>query len=90
MMVDRFSEGLDELTKKQQSSKSEVLKCLHRIKRFSVFEATANDVIAATMDSLVDGKFIDVDNSCGYPWSNVTLTERGLQWAGLSESKGDR
>ena len=74
--IDRFSAGLDELTRKQQASTRDVLRCLDEIKQFSIFEATANQVIAGTMDRLVKCGFITVTPR-GYPWSDVVLTEDG-------------
>ena len=47
-----------------------------------MFEATANDVIARTMDDVIRRKLVEVDNSPGYPWSNVKLTEAGLALIG--------
>lgn len=82
--IDRFSVGLDELTRKQQASAVEVLKVLHAAGRFSVFEATDNDVIAKTMERLVHQKLIEVDTSPGFPWSNVKLTAAGRERIGLS------
>lgn len=83
--VDRFSAGLDDLTRKQQASRVEVLRKLKEIKRYSIFEATENKVIAKTMDQLVRAKLIKTDNSCGYPWINVTLTEDGERMIGGAE-----
>lgn len=82
IFMDRFSEGLDDLTQKQQRSEIEVLKCLSKMDRFSIFEATANQGIAGTMDSLMSKKLITVDNSCGFPWSTVSLTPNGLAMIG--------
>lgn len=79
VFIDRFSEGLDDLTQKQQRCMTTVLKQLSEMKRFSVFEATANDHIARMMDKLVKEKYIEVDNSMGYPWSGVKLTQKGLE-----------
>lgn len=59
-----------------------VLKQLSQMKRFSIFEATANDHIARMMDKLVKEKYIEVDNSMGYPWSGVKLTQKGLEHIG--------
>lgn len=77
LFIDSFTNGLDELTRRQQRDRQTVLRHLDIAKRFSVFEATANKVIAETMDSLVRDSLIAVDNSPGYPWSNVTLTKAG-------------
>jgi hypothetical protein len=73
-----FSGGLDELTKRQQGNARTVLAHLDRVGRFSVFEATANQVIAKMMDWLADKKLIAVDNeSMGFPWLKVALTDAG-------------
>lgn len=81
--IDRFSAGLDELTRKQQASDVEVLKKLSGMTRFSIFEATENDTIARKMDSLRERKLIEVDNEGhGFPWSGVSLTEAGLALLG--------
>jgi hypothetical protein len=73
-----FGEGLDRMKKKDQGSPRKVLRVLHGCKRFSVFEATENQKIAHTMQRLKDEGYIEVDNSPGYPWSNVALTPKGF------------
>lgn len=87
IFIDRFSEGLDDLTRKQQRSKVEVLKQLSKMNRFSVFEATANQTIAGTMDALCHEELIEIDNSCGFPWSKVSLTDKGK--AMIEPTKGE-
>lgn len=77
--ISRHSAGLDDLTRVQQRDPVAVLKRLHEIKRFSVFEATENQWIASTMTMLVNRKLIEVDNSPGFPWSKVELTAEGLK-----------
>ena len=78
VFIDRFSAGLDELTRKEQASVVEVLRVLKRTGRFSVFEATDNDTIARTMDFIVKQKLVEINpNEDAYPWSRVTLTARG-------------
>lgn len=86
-----FSGGLDDLTRKQQADPVAVLQVLKQSGRFSVFEASCNEVIARTMDRLIHkglaivkdgvrieyGKLIETDKSCGYPWTNVKLTPAG-------------
>ena len=86
-----FSSGLDDLPRKKQNDAVEVLKVLKASGRFSVFEATANDVIARMMYRLIHkgysvirdgvrtdyGLLIETDNTCGFPWTNVKLTEAG-------------
>lgn len=44
--------------------------------RVSIFESTANDVIATTMDKINERGFIDVE-VLGYPWQGITLTDLG-------------
>lgn len=86
-----FSSGLDELPRRKQKDVVEVLKVLKACGRFSVFEATDNDVIARMMDRLIHkgcaivrdgvrtdyGRLIETDNTCGFPWTKVKLTEAG-------------
>ena len=76
-----FAEGLDFMRRADQRNPKKVLRVLHQCKRFSVFEATARPQIAKVMDWLVAEKMIEVDNSPGYPWSNVKLTAKGLRYA---------
>jgi len=71
-----FSVGLDELPRKKRTREN-VLRLLLDRGRFSVFEATSNAWIAETMDSLIREKLIEVDNSPGFPWSNVRITAAG-------------
>lgn len=88
-----FSAGLDDLKTHERTDPVAVLRVLHLAGRFSVFEATANDAIARTMTRLCHkgcsivrdgvrtdyGRLIETDNSCGYPWTKVKLTEAGLR-----------
>lgn len=83
--IDTFSVGLDELPRRKQRSIVEVLKVLHAAGEFSIFEATANQDIARTMDEIVACKLITTDNSCGYPWTKCTLTEAGLELIGVKQ-----
>jgi hypothetical protein len=73
------------MKRKDQRDPAKVLRVLQRLKRFSVFEATENQIIAETMTWLVEDKLIDVDNSPGYPWSNVKLTAKGLAYLERSQ-----
>lgn len=89
--IDRFSAGLDELTRVQQADHVAVLSVLARTGRFSVFEASENAIIARTMDRLLHKGCTMVDRdgtkheygmlvkSLGgaYPWTNVELTDGG-------------
>lgn len=77
VFLDSFSVGLDVLTRRQQADVATVLSVLAREKRYSVFEATANQVIATTMDRIVRDGLITTDTSCGFPWTRCELTEKG-------------
>ena len=70
--IDRFSAGLDELTRKEQRNSEAVLAVLRQAKRFSAFEASDNAAIARTMTMLIETGRVTTDNSCGYPWVIVT------------------
>lgn len=70
-----FSVGIDELPQRKQRDAAEVLKILAQTKRFSVFEATANNVIAKTMTRM-QGHYFKVVGG-GYPWCEIELTEAG-------------
>ena len=93
--VDWFSTELDELNRKQKADHIEVLRVLARTGRYSIFEATKNQVIAKTMDHLllrscitiVDGAKTEhgllLTRTGGeYPWTEVALTEAGKQMIG--------
>lgn len=89
-----FSAGLDGMKRKDQSDAAKVLQVLEKTGRFSVFEATANPTIARTMTRLCTkgavvirdghrteyGKLIETDNTCGYPWTKVKLTDAGRRY----------
>lgn len=88
---DRFSAGLDDLTRKQQADHVEVLRVLARTGRFSCFEASENATIGRTITRLLhkgctmvgaDGVKTEygllLKRAGGdYPWTNVELTESG-------------
>jgi hypothetical protein len=76
IFIDRFSAGLDDLKRAEQRDPRTVLETLARIKRFSVFEASANQSIARTMDKLIAQGYVAC-RDLGYPWTGVTLTDRG-------------
>lgn len=71
MHIDRFTAGLDDLTRKQQGNQENVLAVLRKTKKFSAFEASANRVIAKTMTSLHQSRRITTED-IGYPWTKVT------------------
>ena len=82
--LDRFSAGLDNLTRKQQADAVHVLRVLARTKRYSVFEATDNDVIARTMTRMHHKAYMHYgvllkDVGGDYPWTHIELTDGGRQ-----------
>lgn len=77
VFIDCFTVGIDEIPVKLRRHYPTVLKILDEYKRFSVFEATANQAIARTMTELCAGGYLTTDNSCGFPWTNCELTELG-------------
>ena len=78
MFIDRFSAGLDDLTRKQQADHIAVLRVLARTGRFSCFEASDNDVIAKTMTFLCHSSLMTTKDA-GFPWTSVKLTEAGIE-----------
>lgn len=81
VFIDSFTEGLEELPRKKQRDIVEVLRTMEANprKRFSVFEATANQTIAVTMTRICQEGYVETDNSCGYPWTKYKLTAKGLE-----------
>ena len=77
-MIDRFTAGLDDLSRKEQRDHVAVLRVLHRTGRFSVFEASANQGIAGTMTKIMQSGWV-VDVGGEYPWTKVRLTDAGLR-----------
>jgi hypothetical protein len=75
-----FSSGLDDMPRKDQRDIAKVLRVLEQCGRFSVFEATDNQTIATTMTKLFQSGLIETDNSCGYPWTMVNLTDAGKRY----------
>jgi len=73
----RFTAGLDELTRKQQKDVATVLGVLKETKRFSVFEATANQVIAKTVTVLFERGLVENTKQGAFPWTYVALTAAG-------------
>lgn len=84
VFISRHTAGLDDLTRREQKDEEKVLRRLHEIKQFSVFEATDNPVIAGMMDWLLKAGHIEITPK-GFPWSDVKLTESGLKRAGLNQ-----
>lgn len=77
IFIDEFTSGLDDLPIRKQRSTKHVLEYLERNGRFSVFEATANDTIATTVDRVIRRGYIETDISGGYPWTKTKLTDAG-------------
>ena len=75
--IDCFSAGLDDLKRKQQADIACVLRVLEKTRRFSIFEATANDTIAKTMDRVMHDGYVTKTGGA-YPWTHVALTDKGL------------
>lgn len=82
VFIDSFSVGLDEINRKSQRNPVRVLRLIYRAGKFSIFEATANEVIANTLGWLQGGGYFELDNSCGYPWFKVIETEKGREMIG--------
>jgi hypothetical protein len=75
-----FSSGIDDMLRRHQADMRRVAEVLAREGRFGVFEATANPVIAKTMDRLArSGWFVFDHESSGFPWTLVTLTDKGRE-----------
>ncbi len=80
--IDCFT-TLDSLTRKEQGDIVSVLRVLHRVGRFSVFDATENQTIANTMTRICQGGYIEKDDVTGYPWTKAVLTQKGRDAAGI-------
>lgn len=78
--IDSFSVGLDDLPVRKQRNTRVVLQAVVSAGRYSVFEATANDVIATTMDRIVAHGLVDTDISSGFPWTKVAITPAGKRY----------
>lgn len=76
MIVCNFSEGLDEMPSKQQGDIRAVLKRLSGMKRFSVFEASANMKLARTMTKIFASGYVE-DAGGEYPWTTFKITDAG-------------
>jgi len=72
-----FTAGLDELTRKQQKDVATVLGVLKETKRFSVFEATANQTIAKTVTVLFEYGLVENTKQGAFPWTHVAITDAG-------------
>ena len=92
VIVCSFTSGLDEMKRKDQGDAVKVLQVLERTKRFSVFEATANNTLARTISNIMSrgysviiresgerrdyGKLVERTGGA-YPWVNIELTDGG-------------
>lgn len=72
IFVCELTSGLDNLSRREQRDAGIVLNVLEARGRFSVFEATANQVIARTITELQEAGLIRVTPE-GFPWSRVEL-----------------
>lgn len=71
-----FTAGIDEMKRKHQADTALVLETLRQSKRFSVYEATANPVIAKTMTRIWRDELVK-DMGGEFPWTRVELTDKG-------------
>jgi hypothetical protein len=75
-IVDRFSAGLDDLSRKDQADSAAVLRVLKRTGKFSVFEASENQTIADTMTRIMRSGWVETLGG-EYPWTAVRVTQAG-------------
>jgi len=68
--IDKFSVGIDELSLKDQANPEAVIDVLKKHKRFSCFEASANQTIARTMTQLCKKRVV-TDDTTVYPWLRI-------------------
>lgn len=70
-----------ELPKKKLRDDLAVLQELHRVGKFSVWEAAAGDAsLGNTINHLKREGLIETDtDSIGFPWTKVTLTAAGME-----------
>lgn len=72
-----FTTGLEDIPRKQARDPLVVLARLQSNPRFSVFEATSNQIIATTLTNLKrDGLITYPIPQAGYPWCRVALTDK--------------
>jgi hypothetical protein len=93
LIICSFSSGLGNMKRKDQKDVVKVLRVLDQCGRYSVFEATDNQTIAAMMDCITRKKCTlvgkdRVEREYGrllrrtggaYPWTEIELTEGGKQ-----------
>lgn len=80
-------ESLADLPEKRHGSERSVLRAIRAtankngVCRFSVFDATASDAMAETMDSLIQkGRIVECGGS--YPWTECKVTKRAKRTKG--------
>lgn len=83
-----FGTGIDEMPRKDQRDHLKVLRVLAQEKRFSIFEATANQVIAKTMDYLLKESGLVKSVGGAYPWTEIEITEAGRAELAKQKVKG--
>ncbi len=76
IFVDSFVTALDDMPRADQKYARKVLTVLQGLKRYSIFEATANNGIAKTMDLLLERGLIERTGGL-YPWCEFVVTEAG-------------
>lgn len=77
--ISYHSTGIADLTRKQQRNWAVVLNQLSQDGCFSTFDVTANQVIARTVTELEKRGYCKITPRT-YPWSDVTLTEKGREF----------
>jgi hypothetical protein len=76
IIICRFSDRIEDMRRNDQRRPVAVLRVLDKCKRFSVFEATGNAVIARTMTNLFDRGYVKSIGGA-FPWTEVEITEAG-------------
>lgn len=71
-----FTTELDDMRRKDQGDDIKVLAALKVSGRFSVFEATANQTVARTIERLQKRGLMETTPE-GFPWTKVKVTELG-------------
>lgn len=74
-----FDTGLADLKRKEQRDPALVLNHLAQSGKFSNFEATDNQTIARTVQSLIDDGYMATTPKT-YPWTEVKLTAKGSKF----------
>ena len=69
--------SLDDLPKKEHGNPVSVLRVLDKVGRFSAFEMEGK--LAHSMTYIIRKKWVKTDISCGYPWTDVELTQAGRE-----------